>query len=244
MMTKNFHLFRLRHEQRSIAIFLLHRQQPPENAHQRAAVIVAKSLVVQLSAAPVTTKKRNPTSVRHAMVSAAKAKRPLQLLVTSANQLHRTKRQRLHLSPWNGRLTFDKKKSAKSPSKKQSSTSSSQSSIPPNNAGTPTPSPSDSSSDHDAITTHPDPSNPDLPGYKITEQDRQLTAIFGDYIHSNDGTHLDGGVQNDPFWQKAWKALSALPSHLYQIPEGEVGIKLVSLLAFELNEIMKCTSNS
>jgi hypothetical protein len=37
----------------------------------------------------------------------------------------------------------------------------------------------------------------DLPGATISEADLKLLEVYGDYIHQNDGTHLDDGV-----WQE------------------------------------------
>jgi hypothetical protein len=41
----------------------------------------------------------------------------------------------------------------------------------------------------------------DLPGATISEADLKLMKVYGDYIHQNDGTHLNGGVQDDSVWQ-------------------------------------------
>ncbi len=40
----------------------------------------------------------------------------------------------------------------------------------------------------------------DLPGYKPTEVDQKLKEVYGDYLHQNDGSHLDGGIQDDAEW--------------------------------------------
>jgi hypothetical protein len=37
----------------------------------------------------------------------------------------------------------------------------------------------------------------DLPGYKISEADKKVMDVYGDYIHQNNGSHLDGNIQND-----------------------------------------------
>jgi hypothetical protein len=32
----------------------------------------------------------------------------------------------------------------------------------------------------------------DLPGFVLTYTDKEMDKVFGDHIHHNDGTHLDG----------------------------------------------------
>ena len=40
----------------------------------------------------------------------------------------------------------------------------------------------------------------DLPGYELTAADRRLDSVYGDHIHSNDGTHLNDGIADDKKW--------------------------------------------
>ena len=40
----------------------------------------------------------------------------------------------------------------------------------------------------------------DLPGTPITEVDRMMFEVYGDKVHQNDGTHLDGGIPDDKVW--------------------------------------------
>jgi hypothetical protein len=41
----------------------------------------------------------------------------------------------------------------------------------------------------------------DLPGVTISEAELKLMKVYGDHIHQNDGTHLDGGMKDDDAWQ-------------------------------------------
>ena len=41
----------------------------------------------------------------------------------------------------------------------------------------------------------------DVPGYVPTPEDLRLQEVYGDWVHGNPGTHLDGGVQEDELWQ-------------------------------------------
>jgi hypothetical protein len=41
----------------------------------------------------------------------------------------------------------------------------------------------------------------DLPGYEVTVTDLKLMDVYGDYIHQNDGSQLDGDIKDDAAWQ-------------------------------------------
>ena len=84
----------------------------------------------------------------------------------------------------------------------------------------------------------------DLPGYDITAVDRKLMEVYGDYVHQNDGAHLDGGVMDDDVWQKRWKSLASLPRIHYHIPSGKVGRRYVTMLSTELEGIVSRKWNS
>ena len=40
----------------------------------------------------------------------------------------------------------------------------------------------------------------DVPGYVPTQEDLRLWEVYGDWVHRNPGTHLDGGVADDSAW--------------------------------------------
>ena len=40
-----------------------------------------------------------------------------------------------------------------------------------------------------------------MPGYVPTQEDLRLQEVYGDWVHGNPGTHLDGGVAEDGLWQ-------------------------------------------
>jgi hypothetical protein len=63
----------------------------------------------------------------------------------------------------------------------------------------------------------------DLPGATISDADRKLLEVYGDYIGQNDGTHLDGGIKDDAVWQARWRKLVALPCQCYDTPGGSAG---------------------
>jgi hypothetical protein len=70
----------------------------------------------------------------------------------------------------------------------------------------------------------------DLPGYVPTKADLKLKEVYGDYLHQNDGTHLDGGIQDDAEWQERWRKLVPLPAQRYQAPGGAVGRRFLRIL--------------
>jgi hypothetical protein len=76
----------------------------------------------------------------------------------------------------------------------------------------------------------------DLPGFRATDADLRLKAVYGDSVHRNDGTHLAGGLdrQTDKLWQSRWTRLVQLTSSQYDVPKGLVGRRFVKLLTLEL----------
>eukprot|EP00978_Attheya_sp_CCMP212_P030174 scaffold109998_cov63-Attheya_sp.AAC.3 len=84
----------------------------------------------------------------------------------------------------------------------------------------------------------------DLPNQVPTDTDRKLMGVYGDYVHQNDGTHLDGGIAYDKIWQARWQKLVALPIKRYDAPGGHVGRQFIEVLADELEGIRKGKWNS
>jgi hypothetical protein len=64
-----------------------------------------------------------------------------------------------------------------------------------------------------------------------------LLEAYGDCIHQNDGTHLDGGIKDDAVWQARWCKLVALPCQRYDAPGGSVGQHFMRILTEELEGI-------
>jgi hypothetical protein len=57
--------------------------------------------------------------------------------------------------------------------------------------------------------------------------------VYGDTIHQNDGTHLDGGVVDDGRWQARWRRVVSRHLSLWDAPSGKVGKRFITLLANE-----------
>eukprot|EP00978_Attheya_sp_CCMP212_P034091 scaffold141169_cov34-Attheya_sp.AAC.3 len=83
-----------------------------------------------------------------------------------------------------------------------------------------------------------------LPGQAITDKDRKFMGVYGNFVHQNDSTHLDGGIEYDKIWQERWKKLAVLPTKQQDTPGGAIGRQFVEGLADELEGIRKRKWNS
>ena len=84
----------------------------------------------------------------------------------------------------------------------------------------------------------------DVPRYIPTPEDLPLREVYGDWVHGNPGTHLDGGVKEDGLWQGWWCDLAVMPPRRYEAPSGKVGRRYVNALADELPGIRDRRWNS
>ena len=66
----------------------------------------------------------------------------------------------------------------------------------------------------------------------LTAADRRLLGIFGDTIHLNDGTHLDGGigVNEDAKWQWLCNRVASCSLPLYDLPNGQWAHRFLTTL--------------
>ena len=55
----------------------------------------------------------------------------------------------------------------------------------------------------------PPEENADLPGFHPERAHLLLQGVYGDFLHQNDGSHLDGGIVNDTACQRRWRRLAA-----------------------------------
>ena len=80
----------------------------------------------------------------------------------------------------------------------------------------------------------------DLPGYKSTHIDAMLATVYdGEHVRDNDGTHLDGGIEDDAAWQDRHKRIIAHTLSHYDLPGGPVGRLHGKTLAAEINEVLE-----
>ena len=86
----------------------------------------------------------------------------------------------------------------------------------------------------------------DLPGYQLSEADRQLDLVYGDHYHDNDGSHLAGNLEShkDRQMQRLWLRTVQISPVWYKVPQGPVGRDFVKLYANEIRGVINGTWNS
>ena len=60
-----------------------------------------------------------------------------------------------------------------------------------------------------------------------------LQGVYGDLLHHNYGSHLDGGVAEDAVWKHRWHQLAMQSSRWYDMCYVAVGRQFTSILATE-----------
>ena len=75
------------------------------------------------------------------------------------------------------------------------------------------------------------------PGYNPTPEDLRLREVYGDWVHANPGTHLDGGIRDNLACQVWWRDLTVMPLKRYDAPSGRVRLRFVSTLVVELKGV-------
>ena len=87
---------------------------------------------------------------------------------------------------------------------------------------------------HLTATTEGEGTEGDELGYKPTPEDLRLREVYGDWVHANSGTQLDGGISDDTEWKAWWHNLAVRTSRRYEAPSGRVGRRFVRTLGKEL----------
>ena len=77
----------------------------------------------------------------------------------------------------------------------------------------------------------------DNPGYIPTLEALCLGEVYGDWVHGNHGTHLDGSIDENAEWQAWWRYLAVMPSRRYDVPSGKVRRRFVETLGGELHGV-------
>jgi len=91
---------------------------------------------------------------------------------------------------------------------------------------------------------HAIPQNADKPNYILTEADKYLDNVYGDHVHSNDGSHLTGGISSDILWEHYWKQLCSYPENLYRLPtSGNATTRFFTTLASLIEGVTKRKHN-
>jgi hypothetical protein len=84
---------------------------------------------------------------------------------------------------------------------------------------------------------------PHLHGGGAPRSRRQLLGIFGNTIHLNDGTHLDGGIgaTEDAKWQRLYNLVTACSLPLYNLPNSRWAHRfLMTLTDLWIRVIQRC----
>ena len=84
----------------------------------------------------------------------------------------------------------------------------------------------------------------DEPGYTPTQEDIRLREVYGDWVHNDLGTHLDGGIHDDSAWQAWRRDLAVMLSRHYDMLSGRVGRRFVRTLGDELRGVRDRLWNS
>ena len=62
-----------------------------------------------------------------------------------------------------------------------------------------------------------------MPDYVVTEADRRLDKVYGDYPHSTAGMNFSGGADRDKLWQGRCLETMQLAMMTYIVPKGQIG---------------------
>ena len=84
----------------------------------------------------------------------------------------------------------------------------------------------------------------DDPGYTHTPEDLRLQEVYGDWVHANPGTYLDGGIHDNSAWKAWWRDLVVMPSRRYDAPSGRFGRRFVGMMGAELKGVRDRLWNS
>ena len=66
----------------------------------------------------------------------------------------------------------------------------------------------------------------DLSSYIPMGEDRRIQAVCRDWVHSNNGEHLNGGISDDEKWKKSWQKLQVIPARRLDASHRKFGKRL------------------
>ena len=95
--------------------------------------------------------------------------------------------------------------------------------------------------DEDDREVDPPLTQPPLPA--LTGE-QKLASVYGEKIHQNDCSHLDGGVTEDMVWQEQWRGVMALPPQRYDVPLDQIGRLFVASVVTDLSGIVERSWNT
>ena len=71
-----------------------------------------------------------------------------------------------------------------------------------------------------------------------------MHEVYGDFLHHNDGAHLDRGIKYDAVWQSRWRRLADQSASWDVTPSGAVGRRFTAILDTEWQGVIKRSWNS
>ena len=78
----------------------------------------------------------------------------------------------------------------------------------------------------------------------LTPEYLRLREVYGDWVHRNPSTHLDGGITDEGKCHGWWRDLAVIPLRRYKAPYGKVGRRYVNTLVKELRGVRDRRWNS
>ena len=81
-------------------------------------------------------------------------------------------------------------------------------------------------------------------GYTPAPEDLQLKEVYRDWVHSNDGNHLHGGIPDNRVWKGWWHDLTVMPSCRYEATSEKVWKRFVGDLNNKLHGVRERRWNS
>ena len=80
--------------------------------------------------------------------------------------------------------------------------------------------------------------NADLPGFHPERVHLLVQGVYGDFPHHKDGSHLDGGIEDNAAWQRGRHQLDAKTANWYTTPSGAVGRRFTAILAADWRGVL------
>jgi hypothetical protein len=85
----------------------------------------------------------------------------------------------------------------------------------------------------------------DIPGAVISAANKKLDEVYGDHVHDNPGSHLNGNISSalDLIWQGYFRGLISHNQSLYETPRGKLGKDIANEYSNLLEDVMKGKCN-
>ena len=83
-----------------------------------------------------------------------------------------------------------------------------------------------------------------LPDVRLLGAECMIYGVYQDWVHQNQGDHLDGGIAEYRKWQVRWEKIVCMPTQRYDVPSGRVGNRFVGILSVEFDEVRARNWNS